>query len=408
MPPMIKRAIAYLSVILAIFARDVKRVMRNPVALVIVLGMIAMPSAYAWYVVVANWDPYSNTAAMKVAVANEDTGCDSPEAGRLDVGRSVVDAIVAERKAGGLFRTMDEFVERMTNKEVNRRTLENFIKSGALDSLPGNRRQKMMVAPDMLEQKNKEKKHAMEGQMSLFDFVGEEEKKHFQITFPQVEEYGKEELLAFEKEILGIYISGHPMEEYEEIWRSNVTAVTTDFMVDEETETARVQDNQRVTIGGMITGKVTKITKTSQMMAFITVEDLVGSVEVLVFPKDYEKNRDILIEESKVFVSGRVSVGDDPVGKLICERIIPFDMLPKQLWLQFADKAAYDQMIGAVTECLKVSEGSDQVIIWLSKERAKKVLPASWNVTCGGMILEELTKILGEKNVRVVQKGLKV
>ncbi len=324
------------------------------------------------------------------------------------VGRSVVDAIVAERKAGGLFRTMDEFVERMTNKEVNRRTLENFIKSGALDSLPGNRRQKMMVAPDMLEQKNKEKKHAMEGQMSLFDFVGEEEKKHFQITFPQVEEYGKEELLAFEKEILGIYISGHPMEEYEEIWRSNVTAVTTDFMVDEETETARVQDNQRVTIGGMITGKVTKITKTSQMMAFITVEDLVGSVEVLVFPKDYEKNRDILIEESKVFVSGRVSVGDDPVGKLICERIIPFDMLPKQLWLQFADKAAYDQMIGAVTECLKVSEGSDQVIIWLSKERAKKVLPASWNVTCGGMILEELTKILGEKNVRVVQKGLKV
>ena len=90
---MIKRAIAYLSVILAIFARDVKRVMRNPVALVIVLGMIAMPSAYAWYVVVANWDPYSNTAAMKVAVANEDAGCDSPEAGRLDVGRSVVDQL---------------------------------------------------------------------------------------------------------------------------------------------------------------------------------------------------------------------------------------------------------------------------------------------------------------------------
>ena len=324
------------------------------------------------------------------------------------VGRNVVDAIVAERSTGGPFRTMDEFVERMSNKEVNKRTLDNFIKSGALDSLPGNRRQKVMVAPEMLEQKSKDKKNGMEGQMSLFDFVGEEEKKNFQITFPDVEEFGKEELLAFEKEILGIYVSGHPMEEYEQVWRSNVTAVSTDFMVDTETEKARVEDNSRVTIGGMITGKVTKITKTNQMMAFITVEDMAGSVEVLVFPKDYEKNRDILIEESKVFVSGRVSVGDDPVGKLICERIIPFDSLPKELWLQFTDKAEYDQKSESVMDCLKGSEGRDRVIIWLAKERAKKVLPASWNVDCILSLLEDLRKILGEKNVRVVQKGLKV
>lgn len=324
------------------------------------------------------------------------------------VGRNVVDAIVAERSTGGPFRTMDEFVERMSNKEVNKRTLDNFIKSGALDSLPGNRRQKVMVAPEMLEQKSKDKKNGMEGQMSLFDFVGEEEKKNFQITFPDVEEFGKEELLAFEKEILGIYVSGHPMEEYEQVWRSNVTAVSTDFMVDTETEKARVEDNSRVTIGGMIAGKVTKITKTNQMMAFITVEDMAGSVEVLVFPKDYEKNRDILIEESKVFVSGRVSVGDDPVGKLICERIIPFDSLPKELWLQFTDKAEYDQKSESVMDCLKGSEGRDRVIIWLAKERAKKVLPASWNVDCILSLLEDLRKILGEKNVRVVQKGLKV
>lgn len=324
------------------------------------------------------------------------------------VGRNVVDAIVAERSTGGPFRNMDEFVERMSNKEVNKRTLDNFIKSGALDSLPGNRRQKVMVAPEMLEQKSKDKKNGMEGQMSLFDFVGEEEKKNFQITFPDVEEFGKEELLAFEKEILGIYVSGHPMEEYEQVWRSNVTAVSTDFMVDTETEKARVEDNSRVTIGGMIAGKVTKITKTNQMMAFITVEDMAGSVEVLVFPKDYEKNRDILIEESKVFVSGRVSVGDDPVGKLICERIIPFDSLPKELWLQFTDKAEYDQKSESVMDCLKGSEGRDRVIIWLAKERAKKVLPSNWNVNGIPSLLEDLRKILGEKNVRVVQKGLKV
>ncbi len=323
------------------------------------------------------------------------------------VGRSVVDAIVAERTASGPFRTMDEFVERMSNKEVNKRTLENFIKSGALDSLPGSRRQKVMVAPEMLDQKNK-KKNAMEGQLSLFDFVAEDEKKNFQVTFPDVEEFKKEELLAFEKETLGIYVSGHPMEEYEPLWRSCITAVSTDFVVDEETEKAGVEDNSRVTIGGMISGKVTKITKTNQMMAFVTVEDLVGSVEVLVFPRDYEKNRDVLTEESKVFVSGRVSVGDDPVGKLICEKVVPFDKIPRQLWLQFSDKDDYDRCADKVMECLRTSEGSDQVVIWLARERAKKILPANWNVNSRGPLLKELTNILGENNVRVVQKGLKL
>ena len=324
------------------------------------------------------------------------------------IGRAVIDAIIAERTKNGPFRTMDEFVERMTNKEVNKRTLDNFIKSGALDSLPGNRHQKVMVAAEMIEQKNKQKKNAMEGQLSLFDFVAEDEKKNFQITFPEVEEFKKEELLAFEKEILGIYVSGHPLEEYEILWRSNVTAVSTDFVVEEETDRAKVEDNSKVVIGGMITGKVTKITKSSQMMAFITVEDLVGAVEVIVFPKDYEKNRDILIEDSKVFLSGRVSIGDDPVGKLVCEKIIPFDQGPKQLWLQFEDRIAYERNIMSINECLKSHKGFDQVVIWLSKERAKKVLPSNWNVGCSSILLEELTKILGEKNVRVLQKGLKV
>lgn len=322
------------------------------------------------------------------------------------VGKSVVETIVKEREANGLFRSMDEFVERMSNKEVNKRTLENFIKSGALDTLPGNRRQKCMVAPEMLEQKNKEKKSVMEGQMSLFDFAAEDDKQNFQITFPNVEEFQKEELLAFEKETLGIYISGHPMQAYEQVWKSNITAVTTDFAVDEETEKAKVEDNSRVTVGGMITGKVVKTTKTGQMMAFITVEDLAGSVEVIVFPKDYEKNREVLVEEQKIFVQGRASIGEEPVGKLVCEKIIPFDSLPRQLWLQFPNKAAYDEKSGIVMECLKSWEGQDTVVIYLAAERAKKVLPANWKVSCEPSLLEELYKVLGEKNVKVVQKGI--
>ena len=130
------------------------------------------------------------------------------------IGRSVVELIVEERTQNGKFRSLEDFVERMSNKEVNKRTLENFIRSGALDCLPGNRRQKLMTAPEILDAKNREKKTSMAGQMSLFDFAGEEDKEEFQITFPNVEEFTKEDLLAGEKETLGIYISVHPLDAY--------------------------------------------------------------------------------------------------------------------------------------------------------------------------------------------------
>ena len=323
------------------------------------------------------------------------------------VGRSVVDAIIKERETNGLYVSMDDFVERMGGKEVNKRTLENFVKSGALDCLPGNRRQKTMIAPEMMDQKNKEKKNALDGQLSLFDFAGEEEKEQFQITMPDVPEFPKEELLAFEKEILGVYISGHPMDEYLETWKNSITAKTIDFMVDEETGRAVVEDGARVTIGGMITGKVVKTTKTGKMMAFVTVEDMVGSVEVLVFPKDYENKRNLLIEDAKVFIQGRTSIGDDPVGKLICEQVIPFDAVPKELWLKFKDKTEYDEKQQQVFDTLRMDEGSNTVIIYLEQERAKKVLPANWKVGAGKPMILALEQILGEKNIKLVEKGLK-
>ena len=209
------------------------------------------------------------------------------------VGRSVVDVIVADREARGPFRSMEDFVDRMSNKEVNRRTLENFIKSGALDTLPGTRKQKMAVMPSMLEEKTREKKNSISGQMSLFDIAGEEDREAFQITFPPIGEYTKEELLAFEKETLGVYVSGHPMEDYEESWKKNATATSADFVVDEETEEAALKDGDRVVVGGMVAGKTVKTTRTNQLMAFVTLEDLVGSVEIVVFPRDYEAICDV-------------------------------------------------------------------------------------------------------------------
>ena len=322
------------------------------------------------------------------------------------VGKPVVDAILEERAKNGKFRTMEDFINRMTQREVNRRTLENFIKSGALDSLPGTRRQKMAVGPALLENKARERKNAFEGQLSLFDIAGEEEKKEFEVVFPDVGEYAKEELLAFEKDILGVYISGHPLDDYEALWRKNITATAADFIVDEETEEAVVKDGIKAVIGGLVTGKTVKTTRTGQLMAFITLEDLMGSVEVIVFPRDYENNRDLLTEDEKLFIRGRVSLGDEPVGKLVCEQVIPFDAVSRQLWLQFEDMAGYQAAEAELMELLKSSEGNDQVIIYLKKERAKKMLPPNWNVMADAGILNRLYCKVGEKNVKVVEMTL--
>ena len=322
------------------------------------------------------------------------------------IGQSVVDEIVNERSVGGPFYSLEDFIDRMDSKDINKRTLESFIKSGAMDSLPGTRKQIFIVSGQLLDQKNKEKRTSIEGQLSLFDFAAQEDKQSFQIQFPAVGEYTKDELLAFEKEILGVYISGHPLEAYIHLWEKNITARTSDFAVDEETGEAAVKDGTYATIGGMITGKTVKTTRTNQMMAFVTIEDLAGSVEVLVFPRDYEKRRDLLNQDEKLFIRGRVSIGDDPVGKLICEDVIPFDAVPRELWIQYADKEAYLADEKALLDMLRMQEGQDRVIIYLGRERAKKALPANWNVKAGGELLEALGKRLGEENVKVVEKSL--
>ncbi len=321
------------------------------------------------------------------------------------VGRAVVDVIIFEREAGGPFSTLEDFVFRMSNREVNKRTLESFIKSGALDSLPGTRKQKLYVSSELLENKAREKKTVMEGQMSFFDIAPEEDKGNFQVSFPDVGEFDKETLLAFEKETLGIYVSGHPMEAYQELWQKNVTARTSDFIVDEDGHTV-VEDNSIVVVGGMITAKKVKTTRTSQLMAFVSLEDMVGTVEALVFPKIYEKNKQYLTEDSKVFLRGRASIGDDPVGKLVCEEVIPFSAIPNELWLQFEDQEFYERTVDSVMAVLRESEGKDRVVMYLKKERKLRRLSPSWAINAQGRLLEELYTLLGEKNVKVVQKTI--
>lgn len=320
------------------------------------------------------------------------------------IGKPVIEAVIAERTAHGEFKTLKDFIERMSGKEINKRVIENFIKSGAFDGLRGTRKQFMITYVRVLDQVQQQKKHSMAGQMTLFDLVDEEQKAEFDIPLPDVGEYEKEERLAFEKEVLGVYLSGHPMEDYEEKWRKNISHTTLDFQIDEETGRTKVRDGARETVGGIIAGKTIKYTKTNKTMCFLTLEDLAGTVEVVVFPRDYEKYRQHLEEENKIFVRGRVSEEDDAPSKMICETVIPFEQTKKELWLQFADKAAFLKGEQTLYEMTGSSDGEDEVVIFLRAERAVKRLPANRNVRVEPGLLSRLTNYLGESCVKVIEK----
>ena len=322
------------------------------------------------------------------------------------IGKPVMEAIVQERNQGGPYTSLKDFAQRLSGKEVNKRTIENFIKAGAFDSLGGTRKQFMMIYVQVLDTVNQEKKSSITGQMSLFDIMGEEEKKSFEIRLPDVGEYGREMKLAFEKEVLGVYISGHPLEEYEQSWRKHITAVTTDFNPDEGTGNPSVSDGSRQVVGGMITEKTIKYTKNNKVMAFLTLEDLVGTVEVVVFPRDYEKNSHLIEQDAKVFIQGRVSAEDDRASKLICERVLPFDQMPRQLWIQFASRREYEHQVQELYDILRQSDGNDQVVVYLKQERMMKQLPAARSVRIDQDLLDSLTNRYGAGNVKVVEKSI--
>ena len=323
------------------------------------------------------------------------------------IGRPVIRAIVNDRKELGEFRNLEDFITRISSRELmNKRLVENLIKAGALDVLGGTRKQFMSIYIQIVDHMQQEKKNSMVGQMSLFDVVSEEQKEEFQIRMPDVGEYTKENILGFEKEVLGVYVSGHPLEPYEEEWRKVISATTADFQVDPEVGYTKVRDGAREIIGGIIVEKTVKHTKTNQMMAFLTVEDLFGTVEVVVFPRDYEKYRQYLEEDNKIFVKGRVSEEDDKASKLICEKILPFGQKKKELWIQFPDKETYLEEEAITYGYLADSEGNDEVVIYCEKEKIVKKLPANKNISINPQILSRLMNHFGENRVKVVEKAI--
>lgn len=354
------------------------------------------------------------------------------------LGKNVIDIIVEERRKNGPYKNLKDFLKRLSSKEANKRTIEALIKSGAMDCLEGSRKQKLAIYIDVLNVVQKEKKDSMVGQISLMDFFGEQVQKEFEISFPNIGEFEKEELLFYEKEVLGIYISGHPLNKYEKILEKNITATTAQFQIGQEEEEyqpqniiseeqleeikiysqnktktidalkvmdTRAVDGKQYILGGMIISKKTMLTKKNQNMAFITLEDLMGTVEVVVFPQTYQKYRQWIEEDNKVFIKGRADISDEG-GKLICEQIIPFDQLPKELWIQFLDKQSFQSREMEVLNSINENKGSSPVVIFCKKERVIKRLPKSYLVMISEHYIQELSEKFGEENIKIVEKNI--
>ena len=328
------------------------------------------------------------------------------------VGRPVIESIVEEREARGPFTNLNDFIVRMADKDVNKRAVENFIKAGAFDSLGGTRKQFLSIYVQAMDRVHKDKKNSMAGQVTLFDLAGDEEKESFEIALPDVGEFNKELLLTFEKEVLGVYISGHPLESYLSLLKKYATKITTDFYREESAEgekgvgpaddgSIKVRDDERVTIGGMITEKRVKYTKSNQMMAYVMLEDLVGSVEVIMFPKAFEKYSAKVAEDAKVFISGRVQIEDEKDAKLICESVESFSDKPRKLWIKLRNKEEHDALEVEIRQLLSDSDGRDEVVIYLAEEKQMKSLGRSLTVNAEGLLLDKLKEKLGDESIVV-------
>ena len=322
------------------------------------------------------------------------------------IGRPVIEAIVREREEHGEYNSFKNFIERNIG-QINKRVVENLIKAGAVDCLEGNRHQKMTVYSRILDSVNQDKKHTMAGQLSLFDIVSEEDKKEFEIRMPALAEYPADVILGFEKDVLGIYLSGHPLEEYQNMMGKIISSRTSDFQPDEETGRPRVVDGQKVIVGGMIVDKTVKYTKNNKVMAFITLEDLVGTVEVVVFPRDYEKSQKYLEEDNKIFIQGRVSAEDDKPSKLILEKVRSFDDVPKELWIQFENMEEYTLRSAELMKDLTASPGGDAVVVFLRDVKAMKKLPPLYKVKPEENWLASMREKYGTGNVKIVERAIK-
>lgn len=319
------------------------------------------------------------------------------------LGENVTDAIVRDREERGPYKSLTDLIERLAGS-INKKGLEALIKSGALDGLSGSRREKMAVYEQVLDSISHEKHSKMAGQLSLFDIAPKDDLSALEVKMPELGEFDVETKLAFEKEMLGVYLSGHPLESYQDMLKSVCNANSLDFAYDEEEGMVNVAPGKDYILGGIASVVNIKLTRNNQRMAFITLEDLVGSVEVIVFPRDFEKYKDLIEEGRKYIISGKASLEENDAAKLIAGKIIPFEEVPREVWLQFENKAELEKVEDELNKIFEGNKGNARVMLYCREERQVKRVNTVRGISYAEAVIDELKHKLGCDNVKIVVK----
>ncbi|MCR1899157.1 DNA polymerase III subunit alpha [Irregularibacter muris] len=313
-----------------------------------------------------------------------------------NIGINAIHAIITAREEKGYFTDFMDFCEKVDFKDLNKRTVESLIKCGAFDSLGVYRSQLIDIYEKVLDGIQQDRRKNIKGQVSLFDVVQEEDSRSFQIDIlPNIPEYNKKILLSMEKEMVGFYISGHPLAEYEELLKRKVS-ITSDQLYhgdEEEGQENFLRDEQKVIVGGIIAHKKQKITKNNHMMAFITLEDLYGPMEVIVFPTIYRKFNHLLEEDKAVIIEGRLNLKENEEPVIICEKVTPLVKIKTQkLYIKIPTSLDHS-IFSEIKPILMKYEGNTPVIVYFESTKQKTLT----NEKLWVKPQEEMIKLLEEK-----------
>lgn len=321
------------------------------------------------------------------------------------IGEALIESVIKEREERGKYLSLSDFIERLIVTGMNKKNIESLILSGALDCLPGTRKEKISGYGLMLENALQEKNSKIAGQMTFFDLLPKEEVQNYQAKLPILGEFEIDELLRFEHEMTGGYLSGHPLEAYEDMLRVNTTALSSDFVVDEEERSVAVEDGKLYYVGGIVSRIAVKFTKNNTRMAILTLEDMVGSMEVLLFEKTFDKFTSLLKEGGMYLIKGRAKVDMERGSNLIAMEIFPFKEVPYELWFKFSDRQAYEERAQEIEEQLPQG-GNYFVKIYLKEENKVKSMSHLGGVCVDPKLFEHLQASYGEGNVKIVAKSI--
>ena len=328
-----------------------------------------------------------------------------------NVGMNVVDSIVEARDSKGKFESITDFINKIDLSAINKRAVESLIKAGALDDFKIFRSKLLAVHEKLMDSMASERKRNIDGQISLFGLTEDEDFKATEVMYPNIKEFAKNNLLAMEKEMTGLYLSGHPLDEYAKSLKV-ITSTTIQKIYDckeahnegIDHEEYSIHDEDKVVVGGIITEVTQKVTRNNQIMAFIKIEDLSATIEVIVFPKTLDRVRNLIAADAFVIIKGRVSMKEDEAVKIICETMEPLEKVDSsKVYVRVDNLDMARATKPKLMEICNEYAGNTPLYVFTANDRKNYRMPRNMWVNLSSDIFLELEKVFGEGNVKIVE-----